>query len=717
MREGPSALMEEKMIEEMIAADHPEYEDHEKEWGEVVAEIEEEVEEFAEDYGRHVSLGGAKDALVGSDLVEEAATSYLQARFDSEEMRALLLRIVESHDVTMKNSDNNRYRAQKVFPDWLLKSKEWKLTKGAKKDNQDDVSETLRTAPAHRTAEQQTQLVYWIMSVWPTAEKMGVKKCNQMLQEFKYISYEPEENIITEGEPGMTFYIIISGETAVHKAGIGVVAKLGKGKSFGELALTKGDVRTASIKTITRCEVLSLHKLDYDHFIKDIQQAERREHFHLVRECPLFAKWTRSKIDKVVNSCTRKMFDAGATIFRQGDPPDSLYIVMDGVVEIVKEVIIVCKNRWPTAMQDWEYSSKRTVKPIRVSVQRRGGYFGELAIVRNSLRAATAICQTKVVLVCVDKLEFMHLINQSKTSELEPLTRGAKAYPSDDEILGVIGHISGGPQSRARLGDVVIMPNKIEKVVEVDPRAATRLGEKGPEKGSSGGHLEPNKPLTAQDEHLKKENKELMLVKFAGIAQQATSEASEHAEARKQEELVASSIEQSARHGAVEPHPLSQVEKLLARELSHKSLCLVRNTQNRKSLKTEIAPGGGSVSLLKAGMGSYAAALDPLDRVVFGPKIMIDKPKGPAVTVRLPEFDVVPLVGVVTSLRRVPEGTFLRRLGLPQLNEEKLASQQLLKSRHDILRHTSRPPPKTIHVSTRDFLSRPNISYRDAIGR
>lgn len=710
------------MIEDMIAADHPEYEDHEREWGEVVAEIDEEVEEeFAEEYERHNSVSG--DALVGNDLVEEAATSYLQAHFDSEEMRALLRNIEEeeTHNISVKNFDNNRYRAQKVFPEWLLKSKEWKLTKGAKKENQDDVSETLRTAPAHRTAEQQTQLVYWIMSVWPTAEKMGVKKCNQMLQEFKYISYEPEENIITEGEPGMTFYIIISGETAVHKAGIGVVAKLGKGKSFGELALTKGDVRTASIKTITRCEVLSLHKLDYDHFIKDIQQAERREHFHLVRECPLFAKWTRSKIDKVVNSCTRKMFDAGATIFSQGDPPDSLYIVMDGVVEIVKEVIIVCKNRWPTAMQDWEYSSKRTVKPIRVSVQRRGGYFGELAIVRNSLRAATAICQTKVVLVCVDKLEFMHLINQSKTSELEPLTRGAKAYPSDDEILGVIGHISGGPQSRARLGDVVIMPNKIEKLVEVDPRAATRLGEKVSEMGSGGldkNKSQPNKQkFTAQDEHLRKENRELMQAKFAGVAQQATSEASELAEARRQEELVAASIERSARHGAVEPRPLSHVEKLLARELSHKSLCLVRDTQNRKPFKAEIATGGGSVSLLKAGMGSYAAALDPLDRVVFAPKIMMDKPKGPAVTVRLPEFEVLPLVGVVTSLRRVPEGTFLRRLGSPQLNEKRSGTQQSLKPRHNILRPTLRPRPEKVHVSTRDFLSRPNVSYRDAIER
>ena len=34
---------------------------------------------------------------------------------------------------------------------------------------------------------------------------------------FHYLTYEPGENIITEGERGLTFYIIISGTCIVHK--------------------------------------------------------------------------------------------------------------------------------------------------------------------------------------------------------------------------------------------------------------------------------------------------------------------------------------------------------------------------------------------------------------------------------------------------------------------------------------------------------------------
>lgn len=48
-----------------------------------------------------------------------------------------------------------------------------------------------------------------------------------------------------------------------------------------------------------RVEVLQLHKLDYDVFVKDIQQAERRENFSLLRDCPLFREWSRGKVQSL----------------------------------------------------------------------------------------------------------------------------------------------------------------------------------------------------------------------------------------------------------------------------------------------------------------------------------------------------------------------------------------------------------------------------------
>ncbi len=383
---------------------------------------------------------------------------YVDAEFESEDIKYLIRDRTEKPihytDVTHK------YRTKDIIPDWIMKTKDWKNTKG--KTDGTDISEILQTQPNNRTLEQNSQLVAFLMNVWQTAKQMGIKKCTQMLSEFKYVQYEPKEYIITEGEEGLTFYIIISGTTAVHKAGIGIVARLGKGKAFGELALVKGDVRTASIIAETRVEVLSLHKLDYDHFIKDIQSAERRENFYLLRDCALFASWPRAKIEKLVNTCQRKVVEMDGNIYKQGEDPNSIFVIMDGTVHIIKEVTIETKNFWPTSMNTWSGLKKRVLKPILTNTLHKGDHFGEMAIIKGTPRLDTAIAATKVLLVVLDKLEFLHLVHHDATisNQLQEFTVNSK-YPLDDQILKLIGHISGGPTSLAKSGQLTIFPNKI----------------------------------------------------------------------------------------------------------------------------------------------------------------------------------------------------------------------------------------------------------------
>lgn len=88
-----------------------------------------------------------------------------------------------------------------------------------------------------------------------------------MVKSFKYMVYPEEEDIIIEGEFGLTFYIIVSGAAAVLKDGIGKVATLGMGKSFGQLALQGNEKRNATVRAESRVEVITLHKLDYDRCI------------------------------------------------------------------------------------------------------------------------------------------------------------------------------------------------------------------------------------------------------------------------------------------------------------------------------------------------------------------------------------------------------------------------------------------------------------------
>lgn len=183
------------------------------------------------------------------DIEVGDVTSFRDIEFQSEEMKHLL-KLEEPPD-DEKYAAKAYYSANNMFPTWIINNEDWQSTEAKNKENQ--ISDILQTPFNQRSQEQTSTLIHWLMSVWETANLMGFKRCGAMTKVFHFLTYEAGENIITEGERGLTFYIVISGQCAVHKEGIGIVAGLQKGQSFGELALTEGkDLRSATVRAVTR---------------------------------------------------------------------------------------------------------------------------------------------------------------------------------------------------------------------------------------------------------------------------------------------------------------------------------------------------------------------------------------------------------------------------------------------------------------------------------
>lgn len=78
-------------------------------------------------------------------------------------------------------------------------------------------------------------------------------------------------------------------------------------------------------------------------------------------------------------------FESGATIFRKGDPPDVMYVVLDGTVAIGSDQGVVDRIE-------------------------AGGLFGEMALIDDAPRSASAWAETHVVLSPVDKERFHDLV-------------------------------------------------------------------------------------------------------------------------------------------------------------------------------------------------------------------------------------------------------------------------------------------------------------------
>ncbi|HWO72455.1 MAG TPA: cyclic nucleotide-binding domain-containing protein [Dehalococcoidia bacterium] len=80
--------------------------------------------------------------------------------------------------------------------------------------------------------------------------------------------YKKGDIIVRENEAGVAFYIIAKGSVEVVK-GLGtgneqVLARLGEGSFFGEMALFENQVRSSSVRAAEDCQCLVMAKWDFN---------------------------------------------------------------------------------------------------------------------------------------------------------------------------------------------------------------------------------------------------------------------------------------------------------------------------------------------------------------------------------------------------------------------------------------------------------------------
>ncbi len=79
----------------------------------------------------------------------------------------------------------------------------------------------------------------------------------------KPLTVEPGTTLCEEGTPGDAMFIILSGEAEIYK-GPQLMAQLGAGEMFGEMALLTGEERSASVIASTPMKLYELDKSDFD---------------------------------------------------------------------------------------------------------------------------------------------------------------------------------------------------------------------------------------------------------------------------------------------------------------------------------------------------------------------------------------------------------------------------------------------------------------------
>jgi ATP-binding cassette subfamily B protein len=193
--------------------------------------------------------------------------------------------------------------------------------------------------------------------------------------------HEFGEVIVRQGAPADAFYILVSGRARVLKANTGgdelALGRLAPGDEFGESALLEGGTRAASVRASTTVEVLRLDRarfLDLARELPALREAmellARWRSLHaFLYEFSNFGRLPAPALSALMAELEPLQVRKGERIVREGDSAGPMYVLRAGRV--------------------WAYSGARE-NPVHRAFYREGEYFGELAMLNDAPRAASA---------------------------------------------------------------------------------------------------------------------------------------------------------------------------------------------------------------------------------------------------------------------------------------------------------------------------------------
>ncbi|XP_039210405.1 cAMP-dependent protein kinase type II-beta regulatory subunit isoform X1 [Crotalus tigris] len=233
---------------------------------------------------------------------------------------------------------------------------------------------------------------------------------------------EGGEHVIDQGDDGDNFYVIDRGtyNIVVKCDGNGrCVGNYDNRGSFGELALMYNTPRAATIIATSPGAVWGLDRVTFRRIIVKNNAKKRRMYENFIESLPFLKSLELSERLKVVDVIGTKIYKDGEQIIAQGDTADCFFIVESG------EVKITMKRK---GKQDIDGN-----EAVEIARYTRGQYFGELALVTNKPRAASAFALGTVKCLIMDVQAFERLLGPC----MEIMKRNIANY--EEQLVALFG--------------------------------------------------------------------------------------------------------------------------------------------------------------------------------------------------------------------------------------------------------------------------------------
>lgn len=241
---------------------------------------------------------------------------------------------------------------------------------------------------------------------YPKTEEQEKRIREKLLESFMFTSLDEEElntvilacvetsvkkgtEIITQGDNGDKLYIIDQGTVECYKKTNTEPRKhlcdLNPGDAFGELALLYNCPRAASVVAKSDCLLWALDRETFNHIVKGSASKRINTYETFLKDVEILKSMDVYELNKLIMVLKNSIFEDGQEIIKQGEQGDTFYLIITGNAVALKDNVEVMKYK-------------------------RGDYFGELALLRNTPRAATVKAQGRCKVAYLERKAFKRLL-------------------------------------------------------------------------------------------------------------------------------------------------------------------------------------------------------------------------------------------------------------------------------------------------------------------
>ncbi|NWY43802.1 KAP3 kinase, partial [Sylvia atricapilla] len=256
-------------------------------------------------------------------------------------------------------------------------------------------------------------------------KNLDPEQMSQVLDAMFEKMVEGGEHVIDQGDDGDNFYVIDRGTYDIYVKCDGVGRCVGTYDNrgcFGELALMYNTPRAATIIATSPGSIWGLDRVTFRRIIVKNNAKKRRMYESFIESLPFLKSLEVSERLKVVDVIGTKVYKDGEQIIAQVQflPSSSFSFILGNSNPVMYQQCL--------GKQDLEENG--AVEIARCS---RGQYFGELALVTNKPRAASAFALGTVKCLVMDVQAFERLLGPC----MEILKRNIANY--EEQLVALFG--------------------------------------------------------------------------------------------------------------------------------------------------------------------------------------------------------------------------------------------------------------------------------------